>query len=187
MQMKHWITGAAVTLALAFGLSTGASALVIDDLGTIAVPGAANSGNTPASGMFSDQYEFQAANFANVLELTTTLNDSSFNIDIAGVTVSLFKALAGVGVGNAPTADGAALATAAGVAGTQVSLVFAGLAPATPYFIQVVGDASGTSGGNYSVQVNLSQVPLPPAIWLFISALVGLVSFARIRRGGAPA
>ena len=35
-----------------------------------------------------------------------------------------------------------------------------------------------------AIKVSVSQVPLPPAVWLLISAILGLVSFSRIRRNG---
>jgi hypothetical protein len=35
------------------------------------------------------------------------------------------------------------------------------------------------------VKIQVSQVPLPPAVWLLISAILGLVSFTRIRRSEA--
>jgi hypothetical protein len=53
------------------------------------------------------------------------------------------------------------------------------------YWALVVGQPNTTGG--YTGTLSVSAVPLPPAIWLFISALVGLVSFARIRRNGTLA
>ena len=38
---------------------------------------------------------------------------------------------------------------------------------------------------DFAVKISVSQVPLPAAVWLMLSALAGLVSFSRIRRTGA--
>jgi hypothetical protein len=43
----------------------------------------------------------------------------------------------------------------------------------------------GIDFDDIAVRVDVSQVPLPPAVWLLISAILGLVSFSRIRRNGA--
>jgi len=43
----------------------------------------------------------------------------------------------------------------------------------------------GTDFDDMAIRVDVSQVPLPPAVWLLLSAILGLVSFTRIRRGEA--
>jgi hypothetical protein len=63
------------------------------------------------------------------------------------------------------------------------------------YAIAVLSDTSviillddggqGTDFDDIAVRVDVSQVPLPPAVWLLISAILGLVSFSRIRRNEA--
>lgn len=198
MTLKHFIVGTAVIVGIAFGLSTGASALVVDDLGTLTVPTAGvNSGNNstsgtlPSSGSFVDQYEFQVSTDANLQEITTVLNNVG-NINLATLEVTLWEGSA-TGVGNDPTGSYTTvlpLTTATQGANPFqyiFTLAYLGLSASTPYFIQVAGDIIGTSGGNYSVLVSVSNVPLPPAIWLFISALIGLVSIARTRRNGTVA
>ena len=68
--------------------------------------------------------------------------------------------------------------------GLLFTLAHSNLSAAADYVLRVSGTAAGF-GGNYGVLLNVggvSQVPLPPAIWLFISAVVGLVSVARRRR-----
>lgn len=46
---------------------------------------------------------------------------------------------------------------------------------------------TGTDFDDLAVRVSVSPVPLPPAVWLLISAILGLVSFSRIRRNGTQA
>ena len=53
------------------------------------------------------------------------------------------------------------------------------------YGILFRGQATGTSGGSVSGLVALasvSAVPVPPAVWLFGSALLGLISFSHTRK-----
>lgn len=47
------------------------------------------------------------------------------------------------------------------------------------------GAAGDTDLDDFAVRVSVSQVPLPAAVWLMLSALLGLVSFSRIRRSDA--
>ena len=44
---------------------------------------------------------------------------------------------------------------------------------------------TGSDFDDMAIRVDVSQVPLPPAVWLLLSAILGLVSFTRIRRGEA--
>jgi hypothetical protein len=71
------------------------------------------------------------------------------------------------------------------------------ISPLVQYAISVLSDTSviillddggqGTDFDDLAVRVDVSQVPLPPAVWLLISAILGLVSFSRIRRNGGQA
>lgn len=63
------------------------------------------------------------------------------------------------------------------------------LADFTPTSVIVLFDDSGTGTDydDFAVRISVSQVPLPPAVWLLLSAILGLVSFSRIRRGEARA
>ena len=56
-------------------------------------------------------------------------------------------------------------------------------------FLAMFNDGGGPDADfdDLVVKVSVSQVPLPPAIWLLISAVLGLVSFSRIRRKGPQA
>lgn len=65
-------------------------------------------------------------------------------------------------------------------------LEYVGLMRAGGYFALLSADAIGTSGGIYSVAAAASVVPLPPAIFLFGSALAGLTGIRahRSRKAG---
>lgn len=49
------------------------------------------------------------------------------------------------------------------------------------YVLEVRGNVTGTNGGSYSGVLNLTPVPLPGAVWLLGSALLGLGSMVRRR------
>jgi len=71
--------------------------------------------------------------------------------------------------------------------GTITSLVQYAIAVLSDSSVIVLFDDGGlgTDFDDMAVRVDISQVsqvPLPPAIWLLISAILGLVSFSRIRR-----
>ena len=63
------------------------------------------------------------------------------------------------------------------------------IAVLSPTSIIVLFDdgGKGTDFDDIAVKISVSQVPLPAAAWLLISAILGLVSFSRIRRNGAQA
>jgi len=61
-----------------------------------------------------------------------------------------------------------------------VSFRYANLAPGD-YFFRVAGTLIGNNG-QYSGQLGVNQVPLPPALWLFLTAMLGVVTIARKRR-----
>lgn len=50
-----------------------------------------------------------------------------------------------------------------------------------PYFLEVLGNAAGTSSSSYSGQLSFvpAPVPVPAAVWLLGSALTGVVATAR--------
>lgn len=88
---------------------------------------------------------------------------------------------------------GEALLVAFGYSGTEAALVadlLNGLGDRriALHLISAGNGECGTGGGQAaaSCSIGVSAVPLPPAIWLFLSAVLGLVSLTR-RRSKAPA
>ena len=61
-----------------------------------------------------------------------------------------------------------------------VAFRFANLEPGF-YFFKVKGTLIGNDG-QYAGQLAVSQIPLPSAVWLFLAALLGLVTVVRMRR-----
>lgn len=66
-----------------------------------------------------------------------------------------------------------------------VAFNFANLEPGI-YFFKVAGTLIGNDG-QYAGQLAVNEVPLPPAVWLFLTALLGLVTIVRKRRPNAAA
>jgi hypothetical protein len=62
---------------------------------------------------------------------------------------------------------------------------FANLEPGV-YFFKVAGTLIGNDG-QYAGQLTVGEVPLPPAIWLFLTAILGLTTIVRKRRTVAAA
>lgn len=69
----------------------------------------------------------------------------------------------------------------------QLSIAFADLGDGS--FVALFNDCCGSDSDydDLAVRISVSEVPLPPAVWLLLSAILGLVSFSRIRRGEAKA
>ena len=61
-----------------------------------------------------------------------------------------------------------------------VSFRFANLAPGD-YFFRVAGTLIGNDG-QYAGQMQVNEVPLPAAAWLFLTAILGLATVARKKR-----
>lgn len=173
MKIKSWIMGVATGAVLLAGLVTGANAAVID-LGERPVPSALNTGNITPSGAFSDDFTFSVASSTSAVARVTINNGEGFAINPGQFDVALLEN--GSDTGVSPVRNG-----------LLFTLTHSNLSAAADYVLRVSGTAAGF-GGNYGVLLNVgnvSQVPLPPAVWLFISALVGLVSLARRRRDPA--
>lgn len=69
----------------------------------------------------------------------------------------------------------------AGQSGT-FGLFDLGVLGAGDYFLNLVGVTTGTLGGNYTVSLGLTAVPLPAAFWLFFTALAGFAGFNARKR-----
>lgn len=120
--------------------------------------------NIAANSAVDDTLEFTFSGFPSVLSISNTLPQgwNSFSIslwDNAGFV-------------------GAALASASGTVG---DIAFQVALNAGTYFFHVQGE-TGSRLGTY--QVGVYATPIPAAIWLFGSALMGLVGFSR-RKGNS--
>lgn len=64
---------------------------------------------------------------------------------------------------------------------------FAGILAAGDYLLHVMGTADGTAGGLFQVTLAATTTPIPGALLLFVTAIVGMAGFAGLRRRGFAA
>lgn len=172
-----------VSLALAFGVITSGFAQassVTYEMGVLSADGALRD-VTPVKGGFTDFF-----NFTIVVpsEVATSVQNHAFkagtkNIrDISGLTMSLFNTNGTLGNMQDDTQIGASL--------TSGESSFDNLSSGN-YYTKVTGNATGTHGGYYSIQMMadpilapvVTAVPVPAAAWLLGSGLIGLVGVSR--------
>jgi hypothetical protein len=138
---------------------------------------------------FQDTYEFSLSAPAQGDVLAVSLNlsgipSSTFNIQ--NLQFRLYE------VPSPPPAPGLTIPPGSTIitpwmgitgndSGTAIQANFNNVQSGT-YFLDIAGTASGTSGGTYIGQLNLSPVPLPAGIWLLLSGLGGIGALARKRR-----
>ncbi|MCG8544222.1 MAG: hypothetical protein MJE12_08450 [Alphaproteobacteria bacterium] len=145
----------------------------IGDPGAFSRSVLAVSATDPGAGFFH-AVTFTLNEFSSIAG-TFGANNTADGFNILGLTLDLFTA-ANVqipGTFLVPNGNGAA---------QFVNFAYGGLA-AGDYFFKISGQLGpDAKNGQYAAEFSVSEVPLPPAVWLFISAILGMVSFARIRR-----
>lgn len=121
---------------------------------------------------FTNDFDFAPVSFSNA----STPVGTTASVD-AGVGILPFS--------FTTNGNGGAVAFNGGPFGAGVSIAFAALDDGS--FLALFNDGGGGDFDfdDLAVRVSVSQVPLPAAAWLLISAILGLVSFSRIRRNGA--
>lgn len=148
-------------------------------------PATTNLGTDPVGPYdFQDSYRFTISTGASGDTLVTSLglggtfSMSDLQFRLYEVPTSTTAPI----VGGVP--PGSTVITAWQAAGTAS---FSGLMSGT-YILDVAGIASGTSGGTYVGQLNLSPttVPLPAGLPLLLSGLGGLWAMARRRGARSP-
>ncbi|HEV8391448.1 MAG TPA: hypothetical protein VGQ35_16475 [Dongiaceae bacterium] len=166
---------------LAFGAAEQASASTFD-LGTL-TPGASgtkivvNLGD-PAPVSFSDTINFSLAAVQTSLAGSITDLSTIFGVDVNSLTFSLdlfstLDPLTSLGNFSDPT-------------GVGLAFNYLNLA-AGDYFFRIAGNIGGTGvfGNAYVYRFEVSEVPLPPALLLFATALGGMAVFGYRRRNNA--
>jgi len=172
--------GTAGTLTANFDL-TAETGLLNNGTQAITIFNTATPGGLQLTGSASDiRFEFLGfeANFANTFEFpsTTTVFDGSTPLNTISTALAVPTGLLDfvfttTGIGGS--------ATNGGPFGGSLSIAFADLGDGS--FIALFGDGLGDNDHD-DFAVKISAVPLPPAIWLLLSAILGLVSFGRQRR-----
>jgi hypothetical protein len=160
----------------------------------LSVPGSSTYGHTftaptttipgsPGAGFgFYDDFVFTIAG-ATTNSITSTIDFSGL-LEITNLQVRLFNA-----AGNSFPVLGAPLGgtminawsspVSYGPTTGTVAVLPGSLLGAGTYVLEVRGNVVGAGGGSYSGVLNLAPVPVPAAVWMFGSGLLGLVAVRR--------
>lgn len=65
--------------------------------------------------------------------------------------------------------------------GSSISIISPSSLSAGTYVLEVRGTATGTAGGSYSGVLNVTPVPVPGTLWLFGTAIGGMLALRRRR------
>ncbi len=164
-------------------LSTPASAVIVGNFGvnpSSAAGDFSNDPNGPVGGLFFDQYLFQlvGSSFVSVISATNTFATGGVTgpNGIQNFTGAIYQIVGAPDVlpgGDDILRFGPQAATLC-ASGLCQTLAANGILGAGNYYLAIAGIAGATAGygGNLSV-AELSQVPLPGAVWLFGSVLGG--------------
>jgi hypothetical protein len=149
---------------LGFGAATQSASASTFDLGTV-TPGVTEglvvNAGIPAPSLFDDTINFSLSGVQTALVGSLTDIESALT-DSVNFTVDLFSA-------GDPTSS---LGTFSGP-GTVLAFSYLNLA-AGDYFFKFAGEVGGSFGNAYTYRFEVSEVPLPPALILFATALGGL-------------
>ena len=143
---------------------------------TLTIPGSPGSGYG-----FYDDYVFTISG-ASVNSVSTTINFGSL-LGITNFQERLYNASGnsiptlGAPVGGSIVAWTTPISGLGYVAVLPTTL----LAPGT-YVLEIRGNVTGSAGASYAGTLNIGPVPLPAAVWLFGSGLLGLGALVRRRK-----
>jgi hypothetical protein len=163
-----------VASVLAFGAAERPASATTYDLGTID-PGTTvgvNGSLGPGAATFDDTLNFSlasvqsalAGSFTDLDHIIGSVDISSFSLDLFGTT----DPLTSLGHFSDPT-------------GVAVAFSYLNLAAGDYFFHLTGGFESGSGGGFYRYRFDVSEVPIPPALLLFATALggMGLLGYRR--------
>ena len=201
--MRSVLAASVFALAGVFGVGGVAHANIVAVLGTISIGSStivtcetlsmggcdasvgSDAGWLPDNGSFTHQIFFDKAQESSGVAINSTTVLTPINI--TSVELFLYTGAAAP-LAGAGDLSGAFVATATSATfGGGVFWAMAGpLDSAGTYFVEIIGSTSGTEA-QYTQQIAISAVPLPPALILLATALFGLIGVARIRRRRAVA
>lgn len=169
--MKHVLL--VISLALV-GLSFQASAAT-KDLGMITDN--ETFGNKSVATGFSDTYTFMVPdNIETTISLTNSFSGPNRDGFITGFSASVN--------------GGPAFTLTPNTSSQLLEAAFSDLAANVAHSLlvtgtDVLGRGTGSYGGSFQLSINTSEVPVPAAIWLFGSALLGLTGLKRRQQAHA--
>ena len=177
---------AAGVAALVLASALPSQAAVVDNLGANPSSAAGNFSDSPGLGAFDDQVLFQLVGGLTHLTIASVTNTFAKPSDfIANFQASVYRIVGAIGGGDDVQVIGPINATAncgAFCQGMGGSAILA----AGNYYANFSGIAGGTAGYAGNISTAVSAVPIPAALPLFGTALVGLGAL-RMRRRRASA
>ena len=169
-------------LSIALGLSavcafSGQAMAVTTSLGPLSTPSSFGFYDTELTGAFTDNYVFSVGGSSFSSSVTSATLGSWFNIN--GLTATLIQTAAYGNTSGTILAAGSSAGTIPGI--VDVSLIAPVNLTAGSYDLQISGTATGSLGGTYGGNLNLSPVPEPTEGALLLSGM-GLLGFIAARR-----
>jgi len=140
------------------------------------------AGSPGAGYEFYDDFKFTVAP-ASANSITSTIDFANI-LGISDLQVRLYNAVLQTSLPVLTTPVGGAIdawstpISAGPLTGTAAVLPITNLAAGT-YVLEVRGNVTGASGGSYSGTLNVAPVPIPGAIWMFGTAISGLLAARR--------
>ena len=173
MKMTNKLMGLAAGAAL---MSSGAVSAQTIDVGLVSVDEPSTFTGILPIGSFIDTITFSLpANGGSAYSVVNVpLNLLGNTFDLLFSSIALFSNPDGVLFNG----DDTLLTSANGAGAASMSLSFAGNAGGNMY-LTLAGVTTGTAGGIYAGAIDVAPVPLPPAVWMLGSAIVGLVTVGR--------
>lgn len=170
---------ASFSLGAETGLALGAPLIAFDTAN-------AGSGGLSLTGPGKLTFEFlgSEASFTNTLQVAGGEIFSNVGT-LAGATSSIAFPAGLVDFLLTTTGNGGASAANGGPITAPLSFAFAAISDTSLILLFDDGGFGDKDLDDFAVRVSVSQVPLPAAVWLLLSAMLGLVSFSRIRRNDA--
>jgi len=174
MKLANKIVGLAAGSALLAGASMGASAATMD-VGLVSLDEPTTFTGVLSPGAFINTITFELpANGGSAYSLVNVpLSLFGANFDLIFSSIALFSNADGI-LFNGDDA----LLTSSNTGGSEMSLSFGGT-PAGMYYLTFSGVATGTAGGIFAGAIDVAPVPVPPAVWMLGSAIVGLATVGR--------
>jgi hypothetical protein len=168
MNLRTLLYGTATALALA----TSANAATIN-VGVNPTSASGDFSNSVGGGAFVDFITFQLVGGPQFLTITSATNVYPRTSDfIAGFTGSVYEQVGAPGGGDDILQFGPQVTQACILVPSCQLLAGSGILDAGDYYLQLSGIGGGTSG--YGGNLAVSEVPIPGALALFASGLVGL-------------
>ena len=159
--------------AALMALAIPANAAVVANLGVNPTSAQGDFSNSVGGANFADQYTFQLVGSPQFVTITSATNVYPNPTDfITNFSGSVFQQVGAVGGGDDILIFGPQLATACILQPSCQVLAGSGILAAGSYYLQISGIGGGTSG--YGGNLAVAPIPIPGALALFATGLVGL-------------